>query len=54
MLSKHKEKGDIKFNRPIYLNSTAETVITFNYGLYKSFKEILCRIDDWINEHLVG
>ena len=35
----------------IYFNSTANVVINLNkYGLCKSFREILYRLDNWINE----
>ena len=35
----------------IYFNSTANVVINLNeYGLDKSFRENLYRLDNWINE----
>ena len=49
MLKKYKPNGEIEF-RPVYFNSTRKTVINHKIGLNKSFKEILCRIDNWINE----
>ena len=35
---------------PVYFNSTTKTVINNKFDLDKSFQEILCRIDNWINE----
>ena len=35
---------------PVYFNSTTKTVINHKFDLYKSFQEILYRIDNWINE----
>ena len=32
------------------INLTTKTVINHKLGLYKSFQEILYRIDNWINE----
>ena len=50
LLSKHKENGDIEF-APVCFNSTTKTVINSDkYMLDISFPEILCRIDNWINE----
>ena len=50
LLSKHKEKGDREFTT-VYFNSTAKTVINpDNYGLNKSFQQVLYRLDNWINE----
>ena len=37
---------------PVYFNSTTKTVINHKFDLDKSFQEILCRIDNWINESL--
>ena len=31
-------------------NSTTKIVINYKFSLKNAFKEILCRIDDWINE----
>ena len=33
-----------------FFNSTTKTVINSEFSLDKSFQEILCRIDNWINE----
>ena len=49
LLSKHKGNGDIEFS-PVYLNFTTKTVINLRYDIDKSFQEVLCRIDNWINE----
>ena len=49
LLSKHAEYGNIEF-APVCFNSATKTVINLEYDLDKSFKEILCRIDNWINE----
>ena len=35
---------------PVYFNSTTKTVINHKFDLYKSFQEILYRINNWINE----
>ena len=34
----------------VYFNSITKTVINHKFDLYKSFQEILYRIDYWINE----
>ena len=48
--SKQKENSGRVFDA-IYFNSTANVVINLNkYGLDKSFREILYRLDNWINE----
>ena len=49
LLSKYKKNEDVEFY-PVYFNSTTKTVINSKYILDKSFQEILCRTDDWINE----
>ena len=49
LLRKHKENGDIEF-APFYFNSTTKTSLYNKYMLDKSFQDILCRIDNWINE----
>ena len=48
-LSKRKGNGGREF-APAYFNSTTKAVINLKYDLNKSFKEILYRIDNWINE----
>ena len=36
---------------PVYFNSATETIInSHKYDLGKCFQEILCRIDNWVNE----
>ena len=35
---------------PVYFNSTTKTVTNHKFDLYKSFQEILNRINNWINE----
>ena len=50
MLCKHKQNKDIEY-APANFNSATKTVINSDkYGLDKSFQEILCKIDNWINE----
>ena len=47
-LKKCKPK-EIEF-APVYLNSTANTVINHKFSLENAFQEILYRIDIWIND----
>ena len=49
MLSKIKSDGNIEYS-PVYFNSTTKTVINFRFSLNESFREIIYRIDNWINE----
>ena len=50
LLCKHKINGDMEY-APAYFNSVNKTIINSDkYDLDKSFQEILCRIDNWINE----
>ena len=50
LLRKQKENGDREFTT-VYFNSTAQTVIDLNnYGLNKSFQQVLYGLDNWINE----
>ena len=50
LLSKHKDYGPMEF-AAVYFNSATKTVINSDkYMLDKSFQEILCRTDNWINE----
>ena len=49
MLKKYKPNGEIEF-RPVYFNSTTKTVINHKFSLETAFQEILCRLDNWINE----
>ena len=49
MLEKYKPNGEIGF-RPIYFSSTTKTVRNHKFSLENGFQEILCRIDNWINE----
>ena len=35
---------------PVYFNLTTKTVINHKSSLESAFQEILCRIDNWINE----
>ena len=49
MLKKYKLNGEIEF-RPVYFTSTTKTVINQKFSLKNAFQEILCRIDNWINE----
>ena len=49
LLSKDKRNEGIEYSS-VYFNTITETVINSEFSLNKSFKEILCRIDNWINE----
>ena len=49
LLYKHKMDGDTEYS-PVYFSSATKTVINFEYCLDKSFQELLCRIDQWINK----
>ena len=49
LLSKDKRNEGNKYSS-VYFNSTTKTVINSEFNLDKSFQEILCRIDNWINE----
>ena len=46
---KHKGNGNIESASVCFISIT-KTVISFKYMLDKYFQEILCRIDNWINE----
>ena len=48
LLKKYKPNGEIEFT-PVYFNSSTKAVINHIYKLNKSFQEILCRVDAWIN-----
>ena len=48
LLKKYKHNGEIEF-RPVYFNSVTKTVTNHIFKLEKSFEEILCMIDVWIN-----
>ena len=48
-LKKYKPNGEIKFTQ-VYFNSTTNTVINNNFSLKNACKNILSRIDNWINE----
>ena len=49
MFSKHKENWDTEL-APVYCKSSVKTVTNSKYVFDKFFQEILCRIDNWINE----
>ena len=49
LLSKRNINGSIEYS-PVYFNSATKTVINSEFNLDKLFQEILCRIDNWINE----
>ena len=49
VLKRCKPNGEIEF-RPVYFNSTAKTVINHKFSLENAFQNILCKIDNWINE----
>ena len=48
-LSKEKINGETEYSSA-YFNSITKTVINLDFSLDKSFEEILCRIDNWIDE----
>ena len=48
-LKKYKPNGKIEF-RPVYFNSKRKRVISHKFSLENSFKKILHRIDNWIND----
>ena len=49
VLKKFKPNGETEFS-PVYFNSTTKIVINHTFSLENAFQEILCRIDNWINE----
>ena len=49
LLKKYKLNGEIEF-APVYFNSTTKTVINHKFSLETAFQEILCRLDNLINE----
>ena len=49
LLSKIKTDRSIEYS-PVYFNSTTKIVIDLKLNLDRSLQEILCRIDNWINE----
>ena len=49
LLGKEKGNGKIEYSS-VYFNSITKTVINSEFNLNKSFQEIWCRIDNWINE----
>ena len=49
MLKKYKTNGEVEF-RPVHFNSTTKTVRNHKFSLENAFQEILCWIDNWINE----
>ena len=49
LLSKDKRNEGIEYSS-VYFNTITETVINSEFSINKSFQEILCRIDNWINE----
>ena len=48
MLKRYKLNEEIEF-APIYFNSVTKLVINNRFELGKSFQEILCKTDAWIN-----
>ena len=48
LLKNYKHNGEIEFRR-VYFNSVTKTVTNHIFKLEKSFEEILCMIDVWIN-----
>ena len=48
-LIKEKRSRETEYSS-VYFNSLTKTVINLDFSLDKSFKEILHRIDSWINE----
>ena len=53
MSKKYKPNDKIEF-LPVYFNSTTKTVIRHKFSLENAFQEILYRIDNWVNEGLIG
>ena len=49
MLKKCEPNGELEF-RPVYFNSTTETVINHEFNLENAFQEMLYSFDNWINE----
>ena len=49
LLNKIKINGSVEYS-PVYFKSTSKTVINHEFSLDESFREILYRIDNWINE----
>ena len=49
LLSKIKTDGNIEYSA-VYFNSSTKIVVNNKYDFNQSFQEILCRIDNWINE----
>ena len=49
LLKKYRSNSEIEFAY-VYFNSSTKTIINHIYKLYKSFQEILHRIDAWINK----
>ena len=49
LLRNHKENEGIEF-APVYFKYTTKTAINSKYMLDKPFQEILCKVDNWINE----
>ena len=49
MSKKYKPDGEIEF-RLVYFDSVTKTVTNHRFQLGTSFQEILCVIDNWINE----
>ena len=49
LLSKEKGNEEIEYSS-VYFSSITKTVINSEFSLDKSFQEMLCRIDNWINE----
>ena len=49
LLSKDKRDESTEYSS-VYLNLATKTVFNSEFNLDKSFREILCRIDNWINE----
>ena len=49
LLSKQKMNGDKEYV-PVYFNSATKIVTNSEYNLDKSFQEILCRINNWIDK----
>ena len=48
-VKRYKPNGEIEFG-PIYFSSTTKTMRNHKFSLENGFQEILCWIDNWINE----
>ena len=50
LLSKYKGNGDNEFATAYFSSATKTAINSDKYGFDRSFQEMLCRIDNWINQ----